>query len=83
MTTGTMLLVVEDDSITREGLGLLLRREDYGVIQAANGEEALACLRSGPRPDLILWTCSCPCWTAGTSSSRFARRVRHPSRSWL
>ena len=54
MTPGKTLLVVEDDSITREGLGLLLRREDYDVIQAANGEEALACLRSGPPPDLIL-----------------------------
>ena len=54
MTPSKTLLVVEDDSITREGLGLLLRREDYDVIQAANGEEALACLRSGPPPDLIL-----------------------------
>jgi CheY-like chemotaxis protein len=48
------LLVVEDDSITREAVGAVLRREGYNVISAANGEEALDHLRSGLRLDLIL-----------------------------
>jgi CheY-like chemotaxis protein len=54
MAVKKTLLIVEDDNIAREGVGLILRREGYDVISASNGEEALACLRSGPRPDLIL-----------------------------
>ena len=48
------LLVVEDDSITREGLALILCREGFAVVMAANGEEALDCLRKNPDTDLIL-----------------------------
>lgn len=48
------ILIVEDDPITREGLAIVLRREGYEAISAANGEMALACLRSEPPPDLIL-----------------------------
>jgi CheY-like chemotaxis protein len=54
MISGKTLLVVEDDNIVRQGLALLLRREGYDVIQAADGEEALALLGSGSDPDLIL-----------------------------
>jgi CheY-like chemotaxis protein len=49
-----MILVVEDDVTTREGLNLLLQHEGYRVAVAANGQEALEQLRDGPRPDLIL-----------------------------
>ena len=48
------LLVVDDDTVTREAIGAVLRREGYNVISAPNGEEALAYLRSGRHPDLIL-----------------------------
>jgi CheY-like chemotaxis protein len=48
------LLVVEDDTVTREAVGAVLRREGYNVISAANGEEALVHLRSGLHPDLVL-----------------------------
>jgi CheY-like chemotaxis protein len=54
MAVKKTLLIVEDDTIAREGLGLILRQEGYDVIPASNGEEALAYLRSAPRPDLIL-----------------------------
>jgi CheY-like chemotaxis protein len=48
------LLVVEDNDVAREGLAVILRRAGYRVLPAANGEEALAVLRAGPTPDLIL-----------------------------
>jgi len=53
MLMPTTLLVIEDDTIAREGLGVILRREGYEVLLAANGEEGLAALRS-LCPDLIL-----------------------------
>ncbi len=51
---GKTILIVEDDAATREALGLILVAEGFGVLGAANGEEALGLLRSGPHPDLIL-----------------------------
>lgn len=54
MTPAKTLLVVEDDNLARQGLALLLRREGYDVLQAADGKEALALLASGSDPDLIL-----------------------------
>src|SRR5262245_54374272 len=52
--TGKLLLLVEDDDITRRGLSSLLLRAGYSMAQAANGQEALDLLREGLVPDLIL-----------------------------
>ncbi len=41
------VLVVDDDVGTREALRCLLESEGYGVIEVANGQEALAALRLG------------------------------------
>jgi CheY-like chemotaxis protein len=54
MAESKTVLVVDDDSVTREAVAVILRREGYQVLLEANGEEALTCLRAGPRPDLIL-----------------------------
>jgi CheY-like chemotaxis protein len=51
---GLTLLVVEDNEVVREGLAVVLRREGATVALAADGKEALACLRSKPPPDLVL-----------------------------
>jgi CheY-like chemotaxis protein len=51
---GKTILIVEDDTATREALGLILAGQGFSVLGAANGQEALGLLRSGPRPDLIL-----------------------------
>jgi CheY-like chemotaxis protein len=48
------LLVVDDDSATRELLELLLTREGYRVSTAESGEAALKMLEGGLRPDAIL-----------------------------
>lgn len=48
------LLVVEDDPSVRETLSELLQLEGYRVVEACHGGEALARLREGLQPCLIL-----------------------------
>jgi CheY-like chemotaxis protein len=48
------LLLVEDNEVIREGMAVLLRREGYEVVLAADGQEGLTLLDAEPRPDLVL-----------------------------
>ena len=48
------LLVVDDDAAIREIIQAVLEAEGYAVVTAAEGAEALALLRAGLRPGLIL-----------------------------
>jgi CheY-like chemotaxis protein len=48
------LLVVEDTADIRDTLQMLLEIEGYEVLLAIHGKEALAVLRDGARPGLIL-----------------------------
>src|SRR5512132_4356371 len=48
------ILIVEDDVDVRDALMQVLEFEGYRVTGASNGEEALAALRAGGRPSLIL-----------------------------
>jgi two-component system, chemotaxis family, chemotaxis protein CheY len=70
---GKTLLVVEDDTISREGLAVVLRREGYAVALAQNGQEALDYLRDNPAPDLILLDMFMPV----VDGWEFLRRVRN------
>jgi CheY-like chemotaxis protein len=55
MNSDKRILIVEDDAITSGALKMVLEWEGYHVDCAANGEEALSCLRQlGPKPDIIL-----------------------------
>ena len=50
----TTVLVVDDDAEIRQALAELLEDEEYEVLLAANGKEALDLVANGPRPDVIL-----------------------------
>ncbi|MDD2500679.1 MAG: response regulator [Geobacter sp.] len=47
------ILVVDDEENTRLALTRLLSREGYEVHTAANGQEALSCLRNSPAELII------------------------------
>jgi CheY-like chemotaxis protein len=49
-----LILVVEDEAPIRNLLVELIEEEGHHAIAAENGAEALECLRTSPRPDLIL-----------------------------
>jgi len=66
------LLVVDDDSVTRELLEALLTREGYRVSTAESGEAALKMLGDGLRPDAILTDLQMP----GITGRSLADKVR-------
>lgn len=48
------VLLVEDDELVQESMGLVLESDGYTVSFAGNGFEALARLQAEPTPDLIV-----------------------------
>ena len=58
---GSTVLVIEDDSIQREGLAAVLRQQGFTVLTAENGRDALNCLSSAI-PDIILLDMQMPGW---------------------
>lgn len=48
------ILVVEDDDLIRKSIVMLLEMEQYKVLQAANGREALEIITKQTQPCLIL-----------------------------
>ncbi|HXU83559.1 MAG TPA: response regulator, partial [Polyangia bacterium] len=48
------ILVVEDDRQILAIISLLLEDEGYEIVTASDGKQALARLRDGPNPDLII-----------------------------
>jgi CheY-like chemotaxis protein len=52
--TNRTVLVVDDDSGVRELLTRSLSFEGFDVMEAANGQDALAQLRTGRRPGVIV-----------------------------
>ncbi|HKE19686.1 MAG TPA: response regulator [Kofleriaceae bacterium] len=54
MSASGPVLVVEDDRDVRESLVAVLEDAGYKVISASDGRAALALLRAGPLPSVIL-----------------------------
>jgi CheY-like chemotaxis protein len=54
------VLVVDDNPVCRDVLGILLRDSGFEVAEAANGRDALAQLRKGPAPSLIVLDLAMP-----------------------
>jgi CheY-like chemotaxis protein len=50
---GGTVLIVEDNTIQREGLAVVLRQQGFSVLRAADGQEAVGVLKH-EHPDLIL-----------------------------
>lgn len=48
------VMIVEDDLDVREALAEILTDNGYSVVTVANGLQALAALKTGPCPSLIL-----------------------------
>ena len=77
------ILVVEDQEDNRQILRDLLGAHDYDMLEAENGEEALAAVKR-QRPDLILMDIQLPVWTAmrRRAGSRPIRTPRRSRSSW-
>ncbi|HPB32094.1 MAG TPA: response regulator, partial [Candidatus Sumerlaeota bacterium] len=48
------ILVVEDDIPMRDLVKKILEKHEYRVVEAGDGEEALACLHDSPEVALII-----------------------------
>lgn len=57
------VLVVDDNPALRQAYGMFLESLGHGVAAAPDGREAMALLRDGLRPDLILLDLSMPTMT--------------------
>lgn len=66
------IMLVDDDSDIREIVGLVLRGEGYGTVDAADGAQALDLLSHGERPPLILLDMMMPV----LNGADFLRRVK-------
>jgi CheY-like chemotaxis protein len=66
------ILVVEDDFDTRYVMSLILKREGYEVITAADGECALA-VAAEQKPDLIITDLNMP----RLNGIELTRKIRH------
>ena len=71
-STHASILVIDDDSMSRELLEVLLEAEGYAVRSAASGEAALDLLAHDPPPRLILTDVQLP----GISGPALAARLR-------
>ncbi len=73
------ILVVDDEQDIRELLEATLRRGEYQVIAAENGERAIQLARS-EKPDVILMDIMMPGWLDGLEATRLIKNDPTTSR---
>jgi CheY-like chemotaxis protein len=70
------ILVVDDNAALRENLAECLEAEGYGVVQAADGEGAIASLAQDPPPSVVLLDLLMP----GLTGREIVERIRRDPR---
>ena len=70
--TPVRVLVIDDDAMSRELLGVLLEGEGYAVESAESGEAALETLERGDAPDVVLTDIQLP----GIRGAQLAGKLR-------
>jgi two-component system phosphate regulon response regulator PhoB len=70
------VLIVDDDPAIRRVVSALLDLDEYGRLEAADGQAALEVVRD-ERPDLVILDLTMPGWTGCGPARRSAR-----TRSW-
>ncbi len=76
MPTRAVILLVEDDFDVRQIVRIFLAEQDYEVLEADNGDAAMAILESDVQIDLLLTDIVMPGARDGLALARAARRLR-------
>jgi len=71
----TRVLLVEDDTLTRRNTALYLRRAQFEVDEAANGEEAIRLITSIDEYDLVISDLRMPGGTDGMGVFAYQQQV--------
>src|SRR6056297_1415110 len=72
-TTSKTVMIVDDEEDIRDTIKSILESEDYEVITAKDGDDALKKLKKGKNPDLVLLDIMMP----GTSAKEVVKRIKN------
>lgn len=75
--SGSIVLVVDDEPVNLQVLANHLSLQDYSIVQASNGEDALRLIEQGLRPSIILLDVMMPKMTGYEVTQRL--RERYPA----
>jgi DNA-binding response OmpR family regulator len=73
----TRILIVDDDADIRSLIGEILAEEDHDVVLAADGPDAIRCMRA-LAPDLVILDLSMPGMDGWETATRIRERSRVP-----
>ena len=67
------VLLVEDEALVRRNTAEDLRERGFGVVEAADGPQAIQALTAGPEPDLVFADLIIPGEPSGLDLARWIR----------